>query len=313
MFKGIEIADTADDHYWCKESPNVQRAWSPSSLDTLQSCARKYYYKYVLGIEGDFEKPAPVFGRYFHDCAGRYRAALLRGEPEDQAVDEAVSHALELGHGWEGDKTRNKFTLTRALIWYFEHYKNDDMKILELADGRPAIEVSFKIALPLISPDGEPYLLSGFIDGLVHTFGMNTVQEMKTTGYTLGDRYYEFFKNSNQVSAYTMAGHVFFGDQIQGLMIDAVQTAVTMTEFGRHFEKRSPARLEEWIQTTVWWIKQAERYVDEDNWPMNLSACNHYGGCPFRNDVCSQTPKMRTMEEFEIKRRTVIDHRLELD
>ena len=304
----VEIADDTDNHYWCKESPNIQRAWSPSSLDTLQTCPRKYFYSYVLGVKTDWNRPAPSFGRFFHSGCEIYRKTLAETGDPDLAIDNAVNYGLEIGWEWEGDEARNNFTLVRALIWYFDKWKNDSLEILTLASGRPAIEVSFKIALPLTNPDGEPYLLTGFMDNLVSFMGTPMVHEMKTTKTTIGENYYAQYTMSNQVSAYCLAGSVHFGSAISDLLIDATQIGVTMSEFGRSPQRRTAEQLEEWLDNTLVSLQDAERFAEKNHWPMNLSACNHYGGCPFRAH-CSQLPSMRDDTEFEIDRREYIDRR----
>ena len=80
-----------------------------------------------------------------------------------------------------------------------------------------------------------------------------------------------------------------------GGIIDAAQVAIDFTKFQRGFVDRTKGQMEEWLADIQFWIKQAERYAEEDYWPMNDTACHHYGGCDFRG-ICNKDPSMR--EQF---------------
>jgi hypothetical protein len=200
---------------------------------------------------------------------------------------------------WTGDgKTRTRLTLVRSIIWYCEHYKDDVAKTIVLADGKPALELSFRIALPINSPDGEPYFFCGHIDKLASYGESNLVLERKHTVQQLGEYYFAYFNPNSQVSGYTMAGRVTSHIDLSGFIIDAIQVGATFTRCARHISNRTKAQLDEWLQDTLFWIKQAERYATYNGldgpgyWPKNEESCGQFGGCQYRG-ICSKDPSVR--------------------
>jgi hypothetical protein len=306
----IDLSPTDNRSYWCEAEPNVQRAWSPSSLDTLQQCGRKYYYEYIVGYRGK-DTPAQAFGKYFHRSIEEYDTKRLEGWPLNDCIHHTAEVALRISKGWASDeRERNRFTLLRSVVWYAEKWKNTDLRPLVFASGKPAIEVSFKLALPLVNPDGEYYLLNGYIDVLAEYHGEVLVVDRKTTARTINDYYWDNFDNANQPSAYIVAAQSLMpGKTFHGMLIDAAQTGVTFTEFYRNTTTRNPDRIEDWVHNTVWWIRQAEQYATSNYWPQNQASCNNFGGCPFRS-ICAMSPAARTpflRSQFTIKRRETID------
>ena len=105
--------------------------------------------------------------------------------------------------GWQFDhpyKTREN--LIRSVIWYLEEFKEDPAQTVILANGKPAVELSFRMELdwgPTGHLGGQPYLLCGHIDRLV-TLGEGTyVMDRKTTGSTPGSSYFDGFAPDNQM------------------------------------------------------------------------------------------------------------------
>lgn len=309
----VESAPETNNSYWCTSAPNVQRAWSSSSLDTLQTCAYKYYLQYVLGLRSPVTPPL-AFGSIYHSALEKYDAARLSGlSPRASTVPalKSVLKDLQASEFPQGDTARNAHTLLRAVAWYAHAYTEDPYTTMVI-NGEPAIEVSFKIALPLSNPDGEQYLLTGFLDGAVQYAGTyNFVRERKTTKTTLSSSFFRQYKLTNQSFLYTVAGNVVLGKKFHGILYDVAQTAVSFTEFARHQETRTEAQLEEWLQGTMEWIKYAENLAESGHYPRNHSACGHYGGCPF-SSYCSKDPGIRenfTPDQFTLNRRTEIDAR----
>jgi len=132
-------------------------------------------------------------------------------------------------------------------------------------------------------------MLCGHLDRLV-TFGdLPYVMDRKTTGQTLSPHYFKQFTPDNQMSLYAIAAEVIYQVPVKGIIIDAAQIAVGFTRFERGMVYRSPAEVGEWLNDLEHWLRLAERYAEEEYWPMNDKACFN---CTFR-EVCSKSPEVR--------------------
>lgn len=284
----------------------VQYAWDSTSLGWLKECPRKYYYSMIMGYRSKGESVHLKFGIIYHSALELYDK--LRAEPQgalvhDLAVREVVRYCLKetwnkesvnettgeviAAHAWLSDhNTKTRETLIRTVIWYLEQFKDDPAQTLILANGRPAVELSFKM------PIEEPYILSGHLDRVVELAGNRYVSDRKTTGSTISSYYYDQYEPDNQMSLYSLAARVVFDTPVSGVMIDAAQIAVGFSRFGRGFTYRTPGQVDEWLADTRDFFRQAEGYAERKHWPMNDKSCHKFGGCPFRK-VCSKDAAVR--------------------
>lgn len=206
----------------------------------------------------------------------------------------AVQDKATVWYPWESDdKNKTRYTLIRSLVWYLEQFKSDPAETVILENGKPAVELSFRMEIPLINPDGDPYLLSGHLDRLVRFGGSIFVTDVKSTKTTLNSDWFKKYMMDNQMSMYSTASKVVLKERAVGIILDAIQVAVTFTRCLRGFVKRTPGQLDEWLEDTMFWIKQAEGFAARRHWPMNDTSCNKYGKCVFRDNVCSKDPSVR--------------------
>lgn len=283
------------------EGTHIQFAWDATSLSLLKVCPRKYYYTMIEGWRPKGDSIHLRFGILVHSGLELYDKRRCEGMDHDEALDFVVDYLLkqtwevreDYEGPWEtGDPNKNRDNLLRSVIWYLEHYKDDPAKTLILANGKPAVELSFKFETPHLDPTGSPYLYCGHMDRMVDYDGNLFVMDRKTTKNTPGSYYFNQFNPDTQMSGYTLAGKVVFDVPISGVIIDAIQVAVGFTNFARGFTQRSDGLLSEWLDNTGDWFKLQQRYAETNVWPMNEASCNNYGGCPFR-DVCSKDPSVR--------------------
>lgn len=295
------------------EGTTLQFAYDNTSLAALKKCPRYYQFSIILGWQPLGQSVHLRFGIIFHAALELYDKAHA-ADPSlthDDLVDRCVDYVLtatwdrteqispesgevtESGEPWaSGHSAKTRETLVRSVIWYLEEYKDDVAKTLILANGAPAVELSFKLALDQLAPNGSPYLLAGHLDRVVDFGGNVFVMDRKTTGSTLSAYYFRQYSPDGQMSQYTFASKVLLSGPVQGVIIDAAQVAVGFTRFERGITARSDAQLEEWHDNTLYWISLAERYAADGYYPMNESSCGNYGGCSFR-EVCSQNPRVR--------------------
>jgi hypothetical protein len=243
------------------------------------------------------------YGSLYHSALenfDKYRAINI---DYDDALAMVVHETLTMT--WEENKetglmgpwtpdhnSKTRETLIRSVIWYIEHFKEDPATTIILANGKPAVELSFKMPLERHSADGQPYFLCGHLDRVVEFTGGTYVMDRKTTTSTIGSYWFDQFEPDNQMSLYTLAAKVIYKTPVKGVIIDGVQIAVGFSRFSRGFTHRTDAQLEEWLDDTYNWFKIAERYATDEIWPMNDKSCHHFGGCVFRK-VCSKSPEVR--------------------
>lgn len=191
------------------------------------------------------------------------------------------------GAPWQSDhaaKTREN--LIRTIIWYVDQFENEATEVVMLADGKPAVELSFSLEVD----DG--IVFCGHLDRLVTYAHDKYVMDQKTTGSTISNNYFEGYNPDIQFSMYTFAGQSVFHIPLRGVIIDAAQIAVGFSRFERGFTFRSAAQLSEWYDEMLTLIETTQGYARENHFPMNRSSCGNYGGCPFRK-VCSRDPAVR--------------------
>ena len=73
-------------------------------------------------------------------------------------------------------------------------------------------------------------------------------------------------------------------------------------KFERQTMSYAPDVLEEWVASSIWWIKHAIRLTDDKMFPPNLTSCDKYSGCLFR-EVCRSDQYTR-----EFKLRSLFEH-----
>jgi hypothetical protein len=96
------------------------------------------------------------------------------------------------------------------------------------------------------------------------------------------------------MSLYTLAGNVISQRALRGVIIDAVQLAVGFSRYARAFAFRTPGQIAEWLTDSVSYFRMAEKMADQQSWPMNDTACDKFGGCPFR-EICAADPSVRDL------------------
>lgn len=282
------------------EDSQYQFAWDSVSLGLLKECPRKYFYTLVQGYHPKTESIHLRFGILIHSALEHYDIYRVNGASHDEATDRVVEEALRDSFGMEGsnDNKKTRQTLIRTIVWYLEHYKDDDVKTVILANGKPAVELSFKLQI-----EGD-LMYCGHLDRVVEFQGDKFVMDRKTTGATLGAYYFTQYNPDNQMSGYSLASAVGFSTPVKGVIIDAMQIAVGFTSFGRTITTRTEKQLEEWVDDFKVWTSLAFMFADKGSWPMNDKSCHKYGGCPFR-EVCSHDPSVR--ENF-LKTRFEVRH-----
>lgn len=286
------------------DTEGVQWAWDATSLTAAWECPRKYQYTILEG----WQNPGGSVHLWF---GGLYAAALeyyhkLRAEGHDFDTAEAMVVRRTLIDSWTHerdangeripgtggptlwtDEKKSRETLIRTIIWYLEEYRDDPYSTYITSNGKPAVELSFRI------PIEDDIMLCGHLDRLCQDEEENIfVHDQKTTGMTLSPYYYKMFKPSIQFATYTFGGKMLFELPISGVIVDAAQIAVGFSAYGRQPVLFTNDELDEWYEESLEVIRRTQAYARAGKFPRNTTSCDKFGGCPFR-DVCSRSPSVR--------------------
>ena len=286
-----------------------QWAWDSVSLGAYMTCPIYYRYKIVEGW-GTRELSVHLkFGQLYASALEHYFKHLVNGLGEGDALREVVRELLVetweygyatpadaeakrnplpgTGHPWQsGHTSKTRENLVRTVVWYFDQFKDDPCSVVILEDGKPAVELSFRLEI-------DPGLLwCGHIDRLVEYGGEKYVMDQKTTTGTIGTYWFNQWETESQFLGYTLAGQIIYDLPLKGVIVDAAQIAVGFSRFERGFIHYTAAQLEEWLDHSLAYIARAQSDFQSGEWLMNRKSCNNYGGCPFRR-VCATDPALR--------------------
>lgn len=296
----------------------MQFAFDSVSLGALKTCPRFYELAIVEGWEPRVRSVHLTFGILLHSARERYYHAKAQGANHDTALKEGLSWLLQATYdcdlrrpiSLEGESTKTRLTLVRSFVWYCDHWRDDPLETVQLDNGKPAVELSFRFETsyevtargyndPHSDDDPlsagkytitQPVVLCGHLDRLARFNGKLYVSDLKTTKHTLDQSYFLQFSPDNQMSLYSLAGQMVLSEPIEGIVLDAVQVAVTFSRFSRGIVPRSADQLDEFYTSLGAYIAQAQAYAEADFWPMNDKACFR---CQFRN-ICAKPAATRT-------------------
>lgn len=281
----------------------LQFAWDSTSIKLAEECLRKYQYKMIEGWTPFDGSPHLRFGSVYATALEHFYKHRAEGFSHEDALCEVVHEAMiatwdhdldsegnripDTGKVWTSShnlKTREN--CIRTIVWYLENFRDDSAEVVILADGKPAVEHSF--ALPV----DDDIIFTGHLDRLVNYADNLMVMDQKTTGSTISSRYFDQFKPDVQMSMYTFAGKIIYGLPVKGVIIDAAQIAVGFSRFERGITMRTDSELQEFYETTMHTIRNAQTATALGYFPMNRTSCDKFGGCEFRK-VCSKSPEVR--------------------
>lgn len=277
-----------------------QFLWSAHSIDLAETCHRRYYYEAVLNLATRDQNIHAFFGITIHTAVERYERLRSDGADHTRALREVVTATLRetwrdgapmLQHddlkllpGSAHLKTREN--LIRTIIWYFEEYgDNDPCRTAVLHDDTPAVELPFTFQLD------DEIMIRGRMDRIIRFGGEPYVHDSKTTGTAISRYYFRRFDLDTEMSMFSLAAGVVFQSPVKGVLVDAMQIAVGFTRFERSLTYRTTEQLAEFTDNIKYHIHRAWE-APKHGYPMRLSACQKFGGCPFTS-VCARDPRVR--------------------
>jgi PD-(D/E)XK nuclease superfamily len=281
----------------------IQYAYNSTSLSWLKECPRKYQYKMIDGWQKEEENVHLRFGIEYHWALQAYEQSTAVGISHEDSLHDVVRELLIRTADWRTEhKYKNRNFLIRTVVWYLDQFSSDPAITVIKADGKPAVEESFRFELDwgpgtnnysdpntVMGEFRQPYLLCGHLDRVVSFNDDLFVMDHKTTTRTPSDWYFKQFEPNNQMTLYTLAGQVIFNAPIKGVIIDSCQIMIEGSRFVRSFTYRTKDQIDEWLGDLKVLLAKAEEYATLGYWPMNDTACVM---CEFR-EICSKSPQVR--------------------
>lgn len=272
----------------------MQWAWDATSITAAMTCPRKYYYTMIAQIQPAELSVHLRFGGLYATALEHFYKHRAEGKSIDESLLLVVKEAMlatwtDNGPEAFGHPAKSRFGLIRSIVWYVDQFGEESdagIQTHHLANGKPAVELSFSFEI------SDDIMFCGHLDRVVTYAGQKYVMDQKTTGGTIGPYFFDQFRMDNQMSLYTLAGQAILNSPIKGVLIDGAQIAVGFTRFERGFTYRTKEQLDEWLETALEIIHRTRSYTALGKFPMNLSACGNYGGCPFKK-ICETTPSHR--------------------
>lgn len=309
-----------------KQNPNLQFALDSTTLGSFKTCMWYGYLRHILNLV-PLREPAPLtFGRHLHTGFEHYHRHLAEGMNTDEALAKAHlkmwkdacvetkdNQPCEICEGcladelcsapeqvekvslWHsGRNERTMLTLSRALILYADTYDPDPAETLILADGRPAVELSFDFSPGYEFHTGDKLHLCGHIDRLVTFKDRLWVTDYKTSGYPLDKKFFNKFNPHNQMTLYTIASQIHFEQPTEGIIIDGIQLLVGSTRFARGLSYRTAMQLEDWLTDLYLFLDYYDLCAERGAFPKcdMESVCNaFFKPCIFK-EACTAAPEM---------------------
>ena len=302
----VDLPPAPELNLFCETLPSLPRAWDSTMLGLLKECPKKFEYIILKGYSPTGFAAHLEFGIAYHKALETFDKDRFAGAGYEEAVRNSVMFCLSYGYRDDKDKfhqfdamytnepAKTRDTLLRSVVWYLETFRNEPVKTVELRDGTPAVELSFKLNLDLETPDGHPFILCGHLDRVIDDDGDYLISDRKTTKGAITPRYWQQFNPNNQMSLYYTAGQLVLNKPIKGIIIDAAELGVNYTRFKRQLITRDASLQAEWLRDTYTWIGMAIQFATDNHWPMNDKSCGNYGGCAFQK-LCSRSPKTRDL------------------
>src|SRR5260221_209624 len=183
--------------------PGLQLAWDSTSAGEFKRCPRAYQYAIVEGWTTTRMQVHLEFGILIHQGLELYDHLIVhRGATHEDALDAVMEWALrttwdsELQRPWTTfHSTKNRWTFLRTLVWYLDQFQDESAKVVVLANGKPAVELSFRYELDIapLADSTTPFIACGHMDRLV-TMGPDIyIRDVKTTEKDLSDEYFAQF------------------------------------------------------------------------------------------------------------------------
>lgn len=278
-------------------------AFSPdsSSVTEFKQCARRYFYRYVLGYKPREDEPYFKWGSTIHKFFECLEVYYARGK----SVEECFALAYRDTMIFWGDTPDvqiesqwsfiTKARLSKTLQVIAEDWKREKARgtIKVIATEQP-----FNVTFP------NGVRRSGRFDQMIQTNRRLWGRDIKSTSQEKTYFKRQLYPN-DQFATYTVAQSILNGlDVANGQFLAGQYVAVVFNNLGTKKEPEkggpalyteivsfTPSALSKWLEEAKYWDNQMKYARENDIYPMNEKQCTF---CKYRK-VCSSSSDMSMM------------------
>lgn len=276
-----------------------------STILLTSACPTKFFYKHCYHL-------APLQKSIHLHAGGAFAEAMqiVREKfyseklPLEKSLLEGMRAFIMYWGEYEAPEGsyKNFENMLAAVFDYFHNYnpESDYIQPITLKNGKPAVEFTFSVPLPIMHPDtGDPLIYAGRCDMLGQYANLKAVVDEKTT-YSFGFDWSRIFQMRGQFIGYTWAAQQFDID---------VNTCIVR---GIAIQQRSIKHLEaifsypQW-QVDRWYMEMLQKVTylktcwEMKEFPMNYGdICSSYGGCEML-DLCTSENPEAWFSSFDIR------------
>jgi len=260
-----------------------------SILNVIQNCFRKAQYSFIYNLQPHEKEESLEKGELMHKMLEPYYGMLgpqkydgpvwqelisagiePRGNPVERAIEAGMYFSTKLQIPLEVSEE-----VIKQFRDYAEFYKNDiwhplaveevGSKIIHEEDD---LQIIYNFKIDMIAEKGE----------IIAPFDHKTGRQRKDP-LSLSNQFIGFCYGLN-------CNHIVMNK------IGFQKTLTPAERFQRFVFNIDNARINEWRNDAIWWIKRYAECIESDNYPMNLTSCDKYSGCIFKR-ICESDPGSR--------------------
>ena len=273
-------------------TPSGKRFFDNSMLDVYRVCPRKFYYRHIRNWETSGIRVPLIFGTGFHAAMDVIWPGV-HGNNDFQLLELGMTAFLkawtEGGMGTQMDFDTFPRTPARMLDMLTEYIKRyrSHMESIELI----AIETAFVV--PLSLENADIFYIGKWDKVYKDRLGYNILDHK--TASSFANTWLNSFSPNGQMDGYLHAGHMTYGDEMHGVMIDGCLVSKTKIECMRLPLQRQIQQLNAWLWEVTDLIDtielNEERLMEQRQgekcdylaaFPKCTTSCTqYYGICPY--------------------------------
>lgn len=283
----------------------MQKGTFPKVIDStmrgdLASCETKAYWGFNRQLGPKAGSVHLVAGGAF--ARGLEVVRLLHFGPQRLPLPDALSAGMLAAVEAYGDfVTPDKYEaksverVVQALQFYFVEAfppDQDHIQPMYTADGKPMVEFTFAIPLPVTHPDdGEPIIYAGRFD-LVGLYNDQIFAVDEKTTTQLGPTWPAQWNLRGQFTGYTWACQQY-GKPAVGAIVRGISFLKNSFGKAEALQLRPQWMIDQWYTQLIKDIERWKKaYVTQDYDQNFGEACASFGSCPFMPLCTSATPEV---------------------
>lgn len=278
-------------------TPSGKRFFDNSMLDVFRVCPRKFYFRHIRNWETAGIRVPLIFGTAIHAAMDQLWPGV-HGNNDFQLLELSMTAFQKAwiagGMGDSMDFDTFPRTPARAidiLIGYIKQYRS-------MIESVQLVAVETAFVVPLSLENSDIFYIGKWDKVYKDRLGYNILDHK--TASSIANTWLNSFSPNGQMDGYLHAGHMTYGDEMHGVMIDGLLNSKSKIDFIRLPLQRQIGQLNAWLWEVTDLIDQIElneeRLLDIRSsdkrldylaaFPKCTTSCTqYYGICPY-HDIC---------------------------